>query len=227
MREIVLDTETTGLDPFKGHRLVEIGCIELINRVRTGNYFHYYLNPQRDMPEEAFNIHGISSEFLKDKPLFSSIATKFIEFIEGASLIIHNAAFDLKFINYELKKIGLSPISNEKIIDTLLIARKKFPGSPASLDALCKKFNIDLSSRDKHGALLDSELLSDVYIELTGGNQSKMVFIEKEEIIETEFLITKTINYPPRKFLPSNDELELHKEFLKKIKNPLWLLNES
>jgi DNA polymerase-3 subunit epsilon len=222
MREIVLDTETTGLDPKLGHRVVEIGCIELVNRVRTGRFFHHYINPERDMPDEAFRIHGISGEFLRDKPLFSQVAEDFINFIEGAVLIIHNAAFDVKFLNHELNKVNHNPINNKMVIDTLLIARKKFPGSPASLDALCKKFNVDLSARDKHGALLDSELLADVYIELTGGNQSKLIFEGKNLIAENNVILVKREYKESRKFPASAEEIDLHKEFLKKINKPIW-----
>jgi DNA polymerase-3 subunit epsilon len=168
MREILLDTETTGLDPKTGHRIVEIGCVELIHRKRTGATFHSYLNPERDMPQEAYRIHGISGEFLQDKPLFAHVAEDFSAFIEGATLVIHNASFDIKFLNAELKTINRPLLPLDKVIDTLLIARKRFPGSPASLDALCKRFKIDLSSREKHGALLDAELLAEVYIQLMG-----------------------------------------------------------
>ena len=174
MREIVLDTETTGLDPFSGHRIVEIGCVEMIGHIRTGNHFHSYLNPERDMPMEAQNIHGLSAEFLKDKPLFKTIARSFLEFIGDDPLIIHNAAFDLKFLNAELDRNGLPLIAMERAIDTVLMARQKFPGSPANLDALCKRFNIDTSARTKHGALLDAELLADVYLEFKGGPPSDL-----------------------------------------------------
>src|SRR3989338_8374687 len=159
MRKICLDTETTGLDPREGHKIVEIGCVELINGVRTGNDFHVYINPRRDIPIEAFNVHGLSTEFLQDKPIFAHIAHKFLDFIRDTKLIIHNATFDIKFLNFELGLVGSNPISKEFVIDTLIIARNKFPGAQNSLDALCKRFEIDLSKRKKHGALLDSELL--------------------------------------------------------------------
>jgi DNA polymerase III subunit epsilon len=171
MREIALDTETTGLDPSSGHRVVEIGCVELMGHVRTGNHFHTYLNPERDMPREAENIHGLSSTFLADKPLFKTIARAFLEFIGDDPLIIHNAAFDLKFLNAELNALDLPLIEFARATDTVLIARRMFPGSPANLDALCKRFNIDTSARTKHGALLDAELLADVYLELKGGKR--------------------------------------------------------
>lgn len=172
MREIALDTETTGLDPASGHRVVEIGCVEMIGHVRTGSHFHTYLNPERDMPPEAERIHGLSVAFLKDKPLFKTVARAFLEFIGDSPLVIHNAGFDLKFLNYELDILGLPLIGPERATDTVLIARKMFPGSPANLDALCKRFSIDLSDRTKHGALLDAELLADVYLAMTRGQES-------------------------------------------------------
>lgn len=175
MRQIVLDTETTGLSPQAGDRLVEIGCIEIINQVATDENFHVYINPARDMPEEAFKVHGLSAEFLNDKPMFAEIADKFLAFIGDAPLVIHNASFDLGFLNHELKMIGRPVIEQARAIDTLLIARKRFPGAQNSLDALCRRFGIDNSSRIKHGALLDSELLAEVYLELMGGRQPGLV----------------------------------------------------
>lgn len=174
MREIVLDTETTGLDPFDtpAHRIVEIGAVELWNQVPTGNTYHQYINPDRDMPAEAFAVHGISVDFLFDKPRFSQIAQGFLEFIADARLIIHNASFDMRFLNAELSWLGLPVLDDHRAIDTLMIARRKFPGSPASLDALCRRFGIDNSNRTLHGALLDSEILAEVYLELTGGRQA-------------------------------------------------------
>jgi len=188
MREIVLDTETTGFDPFSGDRLVEIGAIELVNHVATGNTYHQYVNPERMMPDEAFGVHGIGPDLLsppreakegevllKGKPLFKDVAQSFIDFIGDAKLVIHNASFDMKFLNAELDWAGLPKLSKERAIDTLMIARNKFPGSPASLDALCRRFNIDNSSRVLHGALLDSEILAEVYLELIGGRQPDLV----------------------------------------------------
>lgn len=224
MREIALDTETTGLDPEYGHRVVEIGCVEMFGRVRTGKVFHTYLNPERDMPAEAERIHGISGEFLKDKPLFASIGADFLEFIGDATLVIHNASFDMKFLNYELKSFGLPTIPMERVVDTLLIARRKFPGAPANLDALCRRFTIDLSARTKHGALLDAELLADVYMELMGGRQSALTLdssnIQEEfaDITEKEF----PLDIPLRVFAPSEEEKNAHREFLKMLKNPIW-----
>ncbi|RBP96737.1 DNA polymerase-3 subunit epsilon [Rhodobacter sp. 140A] len=172
MREIVLDTETTGFEPTEGHRIVEIGAIELFNHVPTGRTYHQYINPERDMPTEAFEVHGLGNDFLRDKPVFAAIAQDFLDFIgEEAKLVIHNAAFDMKFLNAELGWAKKPLIANDRALDTLMMARRRFPGSPASLDALCRRFNIDNSSRTLHGALLDSEILADVYLELIGGRQ--------------------------------------------------------
>jgi len=174
MREIVFDTETTGLNPLNGDRIVEIGCVELFNRLPTGETFHVYLNPERDMPESAFRVHGLSTEFLSDKPLFNDIVQDFIDFIGDAALVAHNASFDMGFINAELVRANRSVINLERVIDTLQIARRKHPFGPNSLDALCQRYNIDNSKRTKHGALLDSEILAEVYIELTGGRQADL-----------------------------------------------------
>ncbi len=175
MREIVLDTETTGLDPLQGHRLVEIGCVELVNHFPTGKTWHEYFNPGRDMPEEAFKVHGISSEFLADKPIFEELADAFLEFIGDSRLIIHNAPFDMKFLNFELKLVNRPLLSMDRVLDTLAVARRKFPGGQNNLDALCRRFKIDNSNRTLHGALLDSQLLAEVYIELIGGRQPDML----------------------------------------------------
>ena len=171
MREIVLDTETTGFEPSEGHRIVEIGAVELFNHVPTGETYHQYINPQRPMPKEAFEVHGLGDEFLADKPLFAEIGQAFLDFVGGARLVIHNAAFDMKFLNAELGWASLPLLPNAQALDTLTIARQRFPGSPASLDALCRRFGIDNSARTKHGALLDSEILAEVYLELIGGRQ--------------------------------------------------------
>jgi DNA polymerase III subunit epsilon len=173
-REIILDTETTGLSPRDGHRIVEIGAVELINHMPTGQTFHVYLDPQRDMPKEAEVVHGLSSSFLKGKPLFAAVADEFITFIGDAPLIIHNASFDMTFVNWELNNIGKKPIEMGQVIDTLAMARQKFPMASNSLDALCKRFGVDLSRRTQHGALLDSELLAEVYLELIGGRQTAL-----------------------------------------------------
>lgn len=171
MREIVLDTETTGLEPEEGHRIVEIGALELINHMPTGRHFHEYINPERPMPQEAFEVHGLGGEFLRAKPPFAHIAQHLIDFLADAKLVIHNAAFDMKFLNAELERLNLPPLPWERAVDTLAIARRKFPGAPASLDALCRRFNIDNAQRTLHGALLDSEILAEVYLELIGGRQ--------------------------------------------------------
>ncbi|MEP2642641.1 DNA polymerase III subunit epsilon [Roseobacter sp.] len=171
MREIVLDTETTGFDPQSGDRIVEIGAVELMGHMATGKTYHQYINPERGMPDEAFQVHGLGDEFLSDKPKFAAVGQAFLDFIGDSKLVIHNAAFDIKFLNAELGWMGLPQIPWEQAIDTLEIARKRFPGSPASLDALCRRFHIDNTSRTLHGALLDSEILAEVYLELIGGRQ--------------------------------------------------------
>ncbi|MBY0407163.1 MAG: DNA polymerase III subunit epsilon [Rickettsiales bacterium] len=221
-REIVLDTETTGLDPFTGHRIVEIGCVEVIDGIRSGNFFHVYLNPERDMPEEAFRVHGLSAQFLKDKPVFAEKVDEFLEFIKEDQLVIHNAGFDMRFINWELENLGFKPIPMPRATDTVQMARKKFPGAPASLDALCKRFEIDLTARTKHGALLDAELLADVYLELLGGRQVTLALDAQskaqQEIIDAApriFIEARSFPIPP-------EELEAHAALLANLKNPLW-----
>jgi len=174
MREVVLDTETTGLEPAEGHRIVEIGALELFNHMPTGRTFQRYLNPQRPMPREAFEVHGLGDDFLRGQPLFSAIARDLLDFIGEATLVIHNAAFDMKFLNAELKAAGLPTLPFARALDTVAMARQKFPGSPASLDALCRRFGVN-TARDKHGALLDSEILAEVYLELIGGRQPNLV----------------------------------------------------
>jgi DNA polymerase-3 subunit epsilon len=171
MREFAMDTETTGLDPKSGHRLVEIACVELSNYIPTGRVWHRYINPQRDMPEEAYRVHGLSATFLADKPLFVDVAQSLLDFVEDGKLVFHNAGFDMNFINFELGQLGIAPIPGERIIDTLALARRKHPAGPNSLDALCKRYNVDNSARTKHGALLDAELLAEVYLQLIGGQQ--------------------------------------------------------
>jgi DNA polymerase-3 subunit epsilon len=178
MREIVLDTETTGLDPYQGHRLVEIGCIELVNRFPSGKVFHKYLNPERDMPAEAFNVHGLSAEFLRDKPFFHEVCEELVEFIGDAPLVAHNANFDLGFLNAELERCKKVMIGRERLVDTLLLARRRHPGGPNGLDALCQRYGVDNSRRTKHGALLDAELLAEVYIEMIGGRQASLTLVE-------------------------------------------------
>lgn len=178
MREIVLDTETTGFEPSEGHRIVEIGAVELFNHLPTGRTYHQYINPERLMPKEAFEVHGLGDDFLRDKPVFKAVGQAFLDFVGDAKLVIHNAAFDMKFLNAELKTAGLRLLPNDQAIDTLMIARSKFPGSPASLDALCRRFGVDNSAREKHGALLDSEILAEVYLELIGGRQPDFVLAQ-------------------------------------------------
>lgn len=221
-REIVLDTETTGLDPIKGsHRITEIGCIELINHIPTGKTFRVYVNPEREVEEEAFRISGLSYEFLKDKPKFNEIAEQFLDFIKDDTLIIHNAPFDIKFLNFELRFSGHRILSNP-VIDTLIIARRMFPGSPASLDALCKRFNISTEKRVLHGALIDCELLAEVYLQLIGGPQKYLFNTnEKQENIS---MINNTVRnkIEARKFEINQDELLAHNKFIEQIKNPLW-----
>lgn len=174
MREIVMDTETTGLDPHRGDRLVEIACVELSNFIPTGRVWHQYINPQREVPVEAYRVHGLSTQFLADKPLFADLAESFLDFVDGGKMIFHNASFDMGFINVELNRISKAPIPPERVLDTLALARRKHPAGPNSLDALCKRYNIDNSARTKHGALLDAELLADVYLQLIGGQQPNL-----------------------------------------------------
>ncbi|MGP3696658.1 DNA polymerase III subunit epsilon [Rhodobacter sp. NSM] len=171
MREIVLDTETTGFEPSDGHRIVEIGAVELLNHMPTGRTYHQYINPERPMPTEAFEVHGLGDEFLRDKPVFAAVGRDFLDFVGEARLVIHNAAFDMKFLNFELGRANLPRLPLDRALDTLALARQKFPGSPATLDALCRRFGVDNSAREKHGALLDSEILAEVYLELLGGRQ--------------------------------------------------------
>jgi DNA polymerase-3 subunit epsilon len=222
-REIVLDTETTGLDPNTGHRIVEIGCVEVLGGVRSGVEFHTYLNPERDMPEEAERVHGLSSKFLQDKPVFAEKVDEFMEFIGDSPLVIHNAGFDMRFINAELGRLGFKPVPMELAVDTVLIARKKFPGAPASLDALCKRFSIDLSGRDKHGALLDAQLLAEVYLELLGGRQAMMLLDEKSESELQAAAEAVVLTYrEPREFVIPEEELQAHAAMVAKLKNPIW-----
>ena len=184
MREIVLDTEMTGLDPATGDRVVEIGAVELLNGVPTGENFHVYINPERDMPEGAFRVHGLSAEFLSGHPVFSSIANGFLDFIAGDRLVIHNAEFDVKFVNAEFARLDISPLAPERIVDTLALARRKHPSAANSLDALCARYGVDSSRRKKHGALLDAELLAEVYVELSGGRQTTLTLQAVERRVE-------------------------------------------
>lgn len=224
MREIILDTETTGLEPSEGHRLVEIGCLELINHLPTGKVFQTYFNPQRDVPAEATRVHGLTTEFLKNHPLFAEKIDEFLGFIGEATLVIHNAEFDMKFINAELKACGFKPLPMTRVIDTLPIARQKFPGQPANLDALCRRFKIDNSERKLHGALLDAELLSEVYLELKGGRQHGLGLVKETMAISSAQLNAKIRRQkrPHRSFPASAQELKEHENFLDKIKEALW-----
>jgi DNA polymerase-3 subunit epsilon len=221
MREIVLDTETTGLDPADGHRIVEIGCIELVNHMPSGRVFHRHVNPEREMPEEAYAVHGLSAEFLAKHPPFAVIADEFLAFLGDGRLIIHNAEFDLKFINSELRRLGKETLRCE-IEDTLALARRRYPGAQASLDALCRRFEIDLSARTKHGALLDCELLAAVYLELIGGRQPGLEFGVDTALVDGAVAIERPIR-PARPHTASLEELAAHAAMLQLLKQPIWL----
>src|SRR5690625_1930273 len=227
MREIVLDTETTGLDPDNGDRIVEIGCVELINYVPTGQSRQYYINPERDMPEEAFKVHGLSAEFLADKPRFAEIAEDFLDFVRDDILVIHNAEFDLRFLNAELPRLGHPPIPAARAFDTVALARRRFPGAQASLDALCRRFSIDLTARSLHGALLDCQLLASVYLELRGGRQPGLTLNAAAEAVAAGMEAVQRRFRPPRPHAPSQDELDAHARMLESIKEPLWLALEG
>ena len=219
MREVVLDTETTGLDPRSGHRIVEIGCVELINHMATGKHFHKYLNPERDIPEQASVIHGLTEEFLSSQPVFADIAEEFEAFIGGSTLVIHNAEFDLGFINAEREKISQPPIASNLAIDTVSLARRKFPGAQANLDALCRRFKIDNSDRSLHGALKDARLLAEVYLELIGGRQQNLgLSAEERKIVEA----TEKNRRPPRPHAPTDAEQLAHAQFIEKLESPIW-----
>lgn len=225
MREIIFDTETTGLDPRTGDRLVEIGCIEMVNRVTTGATFHCYFNPDRDMPAAAEAVHGLSAAFLSDKPRFHEKAAEFLDFIGDSMLVAHNAGFDFGFINMELEACGLDPVDRSRMIDTVALARVRHPGAKLSLDALCTRYGIDRSHRTMHGALLDAELLAQVYVELTGGRQ-----IGLSLVAETTQILVQPVAAPVRErtFRParphqaSEAELAAHAAFLETVKAPLW-----
>ena len=230
MREIIFDTETTGLNPAGGDRMVEIGCIEIFNRVETGRHFHAYFNPERPMPSEAEAVHGLSAIFLSDKPRFADRAEELLEFIEDSPLVAHNASFDFGFLNHELKQCGRALVCTSRMIDTLVIARTRHPGAKHSLDALCTRFGVDRSQRVKHGALLDAQLLAQVYVELTGGRQIGLGLVA--ELIEDESARAEAVEAarsapplavrPARPHGPSEEELARHAAFLAKIKDPIW-----
>ena len=228
MREICFDTETTGLSPENGDRLVEIGAVELINHVPTGKIFHEYINPERDVPEEVVKIHGLTNEFLKDKPTFNQIAQKWVDFIgDDGILVAHNAEFDMKFTNYELKKLGFKTYDWDRVVDTLAIARSEFPGSRNNLDALCRRFNIDNSARTFHGALLDAELLAEVYLQLLGGDEPSIKFVNFSKKNSNTDDFNNKIEIKERCFNLSDDEEKEHIAFLQQnIKNSIWLEDE-
>jgi len=225
MREIVLDTETTGLDPLRGDRLVEIGCVEIFNRMPTGQTYHCHINPERDMPAEAFAVHGLSTEFLATKPLFHEVVEEFLQFIGDAPLVIHNASFDISFINAELDRIKRPAIARDRLVDTLLLARRKHPGVSNRLDDLCSRYSIDNSRRTKHGALLDSELLAEVYIDLIGARQSQLILAS-----ETRSVQSNGIGETPRRqreipLAPrlSDADREAHRAFVATLGDkPIW-----
>ncbi|HWA41986.1 MAG TPA: DNA polymerase III subunit epsilon [Hypericibacter adhaerens] len=229
MREIVLDTETTGLSHANGDRIIEIACVELVNHIPTGRSFQRYLNPERLVSADAFAIHGLSDAFLADKPRFAEIVAELEEFIQDSPLVIHNAEFDMGFINAELARLERRPLDPTRAVDTVQIARRKFPGAPASLDALCKRFGVDNSARTKHGALLDVELLAEVYLELVGGRQAGLALLAEPAPVTTiagpqgDVAIRATAARPPRHFAPTAEELAAHAELLKKLADPIWM----
>jgi DNA polymerase-3 subunit epsilon len=227
MREIIFDTETTGFDPASGDRMVEIGCIELINRVPSGRTFHAYYNPQRDMPSAAEAVHGLSINFLKDKPLFEHGAQELLDFLEDSMLVAHNARFDFGFLNHELKRCSRPEVSMDRMIDTVAMARTLHPGAKHSLDALCSRYGIDRSHRIKHGALLDAELLAQLYIELQGGRQIGLSLAQEEadkahRAEQAQVAVVRPVR-PARVFTASAEELERHAAFVAALDKPLWL----
>lgn len=222
MREIVIDTETTGLDPNSGHRIVEIAAMELFHHVPTGRKFHRYVNPERDMPADAYAVHGLSPEFLAGHPPFAAVADEFLAFVDSAPMVIHNAEFDIAFLNAELALLG-RPALSSPFVDTLSLARRRFPGSPASLDALCRRFTIDLTARDKHGAEIDCSLLADVYVELLGGRQPGLDFaiIQGAEAVLMTTAESRLAR-APRPHAATPEELTAHRVLLATIANPMW-----
>ena len=224
MREIVIDTETTGLDPRDGHRIVEIACVELIHHVPTGRKFHRYVNPERDIPADAMAVHGLDADFLASHPTFGGVADEFAAFAAGDPLVIHNAEFDLAFINAEFARLGRGPLVCP-VVDTLAVARRRFPGAPASLDALCRRFGVDLSARDRHGAEIDCSLLAAVYIELLGGKQPGLDFaaIASDDLAEGMGAAHRRPPRAARPHAPSPEEHAAHQAMLAAITAPLWL----
>jgi DNA polymerase III subunit epsilon len=226
LREIVLDTETTGLDPFDGHRVIEIGCVELVNCIPSGRVWHCHLNPERDVPYQAFEVHGLSTEFLRDKPRFAELADEMLAFIEGAVLVMHNATFDFGFLNAELERAARPLLKWDRVVDTLALARRRHPGAPCSLDALCKRYGIDLSERDKHSALLDCRLLASVYVELVGGHQARLDFALNGADAGLLGGGAETVAPRPRPLQPrlSPAEIEAHRAFVATLGGgALWL----
>lgn len=226
IRTIILDTETTGLDPNAGHRIVEIGCIELINMIPTGKVYHQYINPERSMPQEAFAIHGLGTDFLSKHPPFQNVVSDFVSFIGvDSEIVIHNASFDMKFLDWEMTQTGHALIDRSRVIDSLLIARKQNPGGRNSLDALCKRYGVNNSHREYHGALLDSELLAEVYLYLMGGRQPTLILDDQETQKEAEMLIDQPahVEFEFRSFFPSEEEIVSHTKLIEKIKNSKWL----
>ena len=222
MREVVLDTETTGLEPGQGHRIVEVGAVELVNHIPSGRRFQRYLDPERDMPEGAERVHGLTREFLARHQRFAEEADAILAFIGEAKLVMHNAPFDLGFLNAELERIGKPPIPAERTVDTLTIARRKFPGAPASLDALCKRFGVDRSMREKHGALLDAELLTEVYLELTGGRQPGLELQRAAPTPDAAPAPRAPRTRAPRPHAPTEAEAAAHAAFVATLKDPIW-----
>jgi len=227
MREIVFDTETTGLDPRTGDRLVEIGCVEMVNRVATGRVYHEYFNPDRDMPAEAEAVHGLSATFLSDKPRFAEKVQDFLDFIGDAPLVAHNAGFDFGFINAELGLCGRDAVCTSRMVDTVQIAKRRHPGAKLSLDALCTRYGIDRSHRTKHGALLDAELLAQLYVELTGGRQIGLELVADATVVEATQVFSATVVVrrefrPARPHAASAEEVERHRAFIATLKDPIW-----
>jgi DNA polymerase-3 subunit epsilon len=223
MREVIVDTETTGLDPKTGDRIIEIGCVEMVNKLPTGNSFQTYLNPDYPLSEASIRITGLTNQFLADKPRFKDKMDEFLNFLGDSNLVIHNAPFDMKFINAELMRENRPLISMDRVVDTLKIARQKYPGSPASLDALCRRYSISIKERSYHGALLDAELLSLVYVELMGGRQISFAFSSNEiNKNEGNEYVRVRANFIERTFPLSDGEIEAHKQFIEKLKNSLW-----
>ena len=222
MREIVLDTETTGLDPDAGHRIVEIGCVELLHRLPSGRQFRKYVNPERDMPEEARAIHGLTDEFLAGQPTFQAIVDEFLEFIGEAPLVIHNAQFDLKFLNAELTRLGRPALDPARAVDTVALARQRFPGAQVNLDALCRRFEIDNAARDLHGALLDCQLLAEVYLELRGGRQPGFELESARQAAATGAASQARPMRPARPHAPTPEEAAAHNALIEGIKDPIW-----